>query len=123
MRVEYTVTVHEPARAALFTRLFGSATVGVCSRFPSAVTVPELGAVLAYRLNLALIGPAARARLVDHLAARFGHDAEFVDRQLDAMGVPIIAEGCTVSRIEGWKVAGSPDGGHPGREVLSGGTL
>ncbi len=91
------VAITDPARRAAFEKVFGTAVVPVKSATPVPAEVAGLGRQMAYQLDLEAIGPDARARLVEHLAAKFGVEPEAVDATLSEQGLAILAEGCVVS--------------------------
>lgn len=99
MGADFTVLIHEETeRAKNFMEVFGRLRVNVMSFIPSMVNVPGFDEPqAAYMLDLALITPAERGRLIDHLAARFGIAAQEVELLIHTMGVPILASDCTLT--------------------------
>ncbi len=92
MSKQFQVTVTNPDRAALFRRVFGSATVAVQFPFPVLADRPAgQGEQLAYLLDLREITDEQRARLVDHFAAELNLDRAFVEDRLTEQGVAIPA--------------------------------
>ncbi len=92
MAKQFQVTVTNPDRAALFQRVFGSATVAVQFPFPVLADRPAgQGEQLAYLLDLREITDEQRARLVDHFAAELNLDRAFVEDRLTEQGVAIPA--------------------------------
>jgi hypothetical protein len=98
-----TATVHDEERAALWARVFpqpnrDTPTVPIVSIVPIMVELPEHDTPQqAYQLDLDAITTRQRMRLVDELADRFELEPADVDRDLDKMGVPILATDVTVS--------------------------
>ena len=96
MGKDFTVTVCEPERRAMFEAVFGTATVHVESPFPTKANLPGRPDSLIYELDLESITPEQREKLVAFLAEKFGISAEEVDALLEAHGVPILADDCVV---------------------------
>ena len=98
-----TATVYDEERAALWARVFpqpnrDTPTVPIVSIIPIVVEVPEYDTPQqAYQLDLNAITTRQRMRLVEELADRFELEPADVDRDLDKMGVPILATDVTVS--------------------------
>ena len=98
-----TATVYDEERAALWRRVLdqpedqepGSdvrAEVPILSMVPIKITVPGHDKPqTAYQLDLGAITTRQRMRLVEELAERFELDPADVERDLDEMGVPILA--------------------------------
>ncbi len=92
MSKQFQVTVTNPDRAALFQRVFGSATVAVQFPFPVLADLPAPeGEQLVYLLDLREISDQQRARLVEHFIAEFNLDRVFVEDRITGQGVPILA--------------------------------
>lgn len=98
MSPDYTVTVHDPERAATFERIFGSATAPVRAPTPVLTALPGRGCALVYELDLDRLTREQRTRLIFYVAERFGHDAQRAAKQLHFLGMAILAEGCTVTQ-------------------------
>jgi hypothetical protein len=103
MALDFTVTVQGP-RAADFEAVFGTATVHVRSPIPQLAELPGRGMQYVYLLDLALVTPEQRARLIAHIAARFELPADEVAAELDDHGVPILVSDatCHVSNPHRW---------------------
>jgi len=99
MGADFTVLIHEGTeRANNFMEVFGRLRVNVVSFVPMLVNVPGFDEPQSvYMLDLAMITTAERTRLVNHLAARFQIDAAEVELLIDTMGVPILAQECTLT--------------------------
>jgi hypothetical protein len=95
MSKDFQVTVHEPTRAAEFEKIFGSATVCVTTGFPVMCMIEKVERPC-YMLDLKELGSAQKAALVKHLANKFGADAEDVVQAIYNIGLPILAEECTL---------------------------
>ena len=96
MAEDFTVTICDPHRRAVFESVFGTATVHPVSPFPAQADLPGHPDEPVYMLDLELITPEQRERLVSYLAEGFGVPAEEVDVLLDDHGVPIPADDCVV---------------------------
>ena len=89
-----TVTVHDAARVPHFEEVFGSATVPVKSIIPFWAELP-IGRTLVFELDVDALDEATRARLVRHLAGKFGIPLAEANALLRTEGLPILAESCT----------------------------
>jgi hypothetical protein len=96
--IEHFVTV-SGSRAADFEKVFGTATVRVTSWLPRKGWVAEHEeAEDVFELDLDWVrANGFRDALVKHLAERFEQPADFVGRELDRIGVPILAKNCTIT--------------------------
>ena len=96
-----TATVHDEERAKLWARVFPqpnkeTPTVPIVSIVPIVVEVPGYDRPqTAYQLDLGAITTRQRMRLVEALAERFELNPADVERDLDEMGVPILARDVT----------------------------
>lgn len=97
MGKDFTVTVCNPERKAEWEAVLGTAAVHVRSPIPSRANLPGHPNVLIYELDLDLLSKEQRARVIAHLAARFDVPEDEVARDLDSVGVPILARDCVVS--------------------------
>lgn len=91
---DFGVTITDPERAKDFAAVFGRTTVPVTSFFPTRANLPGKPGALIFLLDLARLTPDERARLIAHLAQRFGLAPADVAQDLDAQGVPILADSC-----------------------------
>ena len=87
--------VTDPERRKYFEAILG--TVPVTSYLPTTVNVPEKGVSKAYKLDLKRVTPMQRQAIIDHITKRFKLDAKLVTEDLEKMGVPILADQCTVA--------------------------
>jgi hypothetical protein len=95
---DFVVTIRGGTeRAREWVELFGTTRVCVRSPIPHRANLPGRPGALVYELDLAELTPAARARLVAYLAAKFGIPVAEVDLELEAHGVPILADDCSVA--------------------------
>jgi hypothetical protein len=89
--------VKPPERVEAFRQVFGSATVPVRGWIvPHGANLP-IGRRDVYELDLAALTDEQRARLIDHLASKFGVGKNEVCETLDTEGVAILADDCVVS--------------------------
>ena len=95
MGKDFRVTVYNKDRAKEWESILGTTTVYVKSPFPTLAKLPGRGEALIYELDLDLITDEQRERLVAHLAAKFDVPLAVVQAKLD-LGVPILADDCTV---------------------------
>jgi hypothetical protein len=96
MPKDFIAHIKNPERAAEWQAVFGSEQVYVTSPFPEMGDLPGLGRVQIYKLDLALLTPDQRRRLVEHIAGKFGLDPELVDRDLNQVGCPVLARDVTL---------------------------
>jgi len=89
--------VTDPERRKYFEAILGTNEVPVTSYMPTTVKVPEKGVTEAYKLDLKRVTPAQREAIIAHIAGRFKLDPESVAKDLEKMGVPILADQCTVA--------------------------
>lgn len=87
----------DSARARAWRDVFRDEVVYLQSPAPQEIVLPEIGQAFAYMLDVDLLTDEQRARLVQHLARKFRLDEGFVDEQIDAVGVPILARDVTVT--------------------------
>jgi len=98
-----TATIHETSpRASDWMHVFGRLNdIPLRGPFAIKVNVPGRSSVSAYLLDVSLLTAEERLRLVNHIANRFNLPPAEVDRDLDAQGVPVLAEDVLVSVPQG----------------------
>ena len=84
-------------RARLFEEVFGTSTVYIEDAIGEIATLPGLGERHIYKLDMALVTPDQRAKLISILAPRFQLSEAEMPELLDAHGVPILAEDCVLT--------------------------
>jgi len=98
MSKNFTVTVHNPERAAVFEALFGGTTVCVKSPIPLLMTLPEVGEKRAYLLDLDTLTPEQRDKLIFYLMRKFAPLLEDEAKEgLQEHGLPILTEDCVLT--------------------------
>jgi hypothetical protein len=99
MAEDFKVTINARSdRAFDFLTVFGRLTVNVTSPVANLVPLPghdEL--VRAFYLDLEMITPEERKRLVGHIANRFNVPPAEVEEGLDIVGMPILDSDCIVT--------------------------
>ena len=95
MSRDFEIVVHG-RRAEDLIHVFGSNRVCVRSPVPHWAILPGIGPALVYEADLDLITLEQRARLVTLIAERFGLPETEVERELDAHGLPLLADECSV---------------------------
>ncbi len=93
---DFEVMIHDEERKKNFIEVFGTNTVKVKSPIPQWITKPNGETVQAYFLDLDLISKEERKRLVKNLSERFNQPIEFVEKDLEKIGVPILKEHCAL---------------------------
>ena len=96
MSKDFTATITNTERAKDFEKVFGTATVYIESFIPTLAELPGLGSRNVYKLDMKLITPEQRSRLIDNLSYRFMLEYDEVVRLLAEHGVPILAEDCII---------------------------
>jgi hypothetical protein len=91
-----TAAIHDPERRAVWSEIFPDARVPIKSILPAVANLPGKPDAQIYILDLAAIDDIQRAQVIDMLARKFKLPAEEVSRDLDSMGVPILADGVSV---------------------------
>lgn len=98
MPEDFTVTIIDPKRALEWLQILHTKTFNVTSWLPEWSNLPGLDEPqLCYLLDLDLLEPNQRRRLVRTLATRFEQPVEVVEAQLDQHGVAIPARICQVN--------------------------
>lgn len=87
-----TATVTDPERKMFWESVFGTDKVPIKSFFPTRADLPGYPDALVYMLDLRVITPEQRARLVEGLAKRFKLDPAWLDVEIDEQGVPILSD-------------------------------
>ncbi|MCX9011764.1 MAG: hypothetical protein OIN66_11660 [Candidatus Methanoperedens sp.] len=96
MGKDFWVIINNPERAKEFQEVFGRTQVNVKSPLPTFAKLPGKGVCKIYQLDIDLLLPEERARLAAHLAKKFDLPLEFTKTELARVGMPILAEECTV---------------------------
>lgn len=87
-----TAWVTDPERKLFWESVFDTDRVPITSIIPTRVHLPGHPDARAYMLDLRVITPEQRGRLVQGLAERFELDPAWLDGQLDQQGVPILSD-------------------------------
>lgn len=100
-------------RAADWLAAYDILAAPVRSPIPEVVEIPERGPVAAYWLDLARLDDEEVHRVVEALSRRFGLPVAEVRVQVATAGVPILADGVTLSTccgyVTGWEADGPLD--------------
>ena len=97
MSKDFTVRINHPTRRIECLEMFGTTSLHVKSINPEFVLVPGFDEPQpVYYVDLSLLTPQQRQRLIRHLSSRFNLPIEQVKRQLRKQDVPIRAEDCTL---------------------------
>ncbi len=91
---DFEVIIHDEERKKNFIEVFNTNTVKVKSPIPQWIKKPNGEMIQAYFLDLDLISKEERKRLVKNLSQRFNQPIEFVEENIDKIGVPILKEHC-----------------------------
>lgn len=89
--------VGDSPRAGDWLHVFGGPSVPITSPVPIRANLPGHPDTLIYLVDLPLLTPEQRTRLVEHIAGRFGIPVAEVETDLDASGYPILADDVIVS--------------------------
>lgn len=79
-------------RVAAWRSIFGDSQIYIRSPFSVLANLPGIGEAAIYELDLELLTAEQRQRLVNHIANKFNVPADEVERDLDTVGCPILAE-------------------------------
>lgn len=94
---DFIATISEKSeRYANWLEVFGSTTAHIKTPYPTEVLLPG-GPALIYHLDLEVLSPEQRARLINNLARRFDLSEEEVAKDLDSIGCPIRMEDVMVT--------------------------
>lgn len=92
-----TAKINDHERNKHLSSVFTDGVLPIISPLPQMAKLPEVGEGPVYMLDLNAISPEQRQGVVNQIAERFGYSAEFVDAELESVGVPILADGVTVT--------------------------
>lgn len=96
MGKDFEVTVNDEERKKNFIEVFGTNSIKIRSPIPERIIKPDGTIALAYFLDLELITEEQREKLILNLSKRFNEPLDFVRTNLDAIGVPILKEHCSL---------------------------
>lgn len=96
MGKDFWVIINNPERAKEFQEVFGRTKVNVKSPIPTFAKLPGKGVCKIYQLDIDLLSIEEKGRLAAHLAKKFKLNPEYVKTELSRIGMPILAEECTV---------------------------
>jgi hypothetical protein len=102
---DFWLEVLDPQRVADFTAVFGSPRVPIKSPVVSLAGLPGKNSpTRIYELALDQITPDQRRRLIEFIAAKFHLPGYSVEEDLDAIGMPILAENTviTIDHAQRW---------------------
>lgn len=83
--------VTNPDRLILWQNVFGGDEVPITSIVPEVGNFPEVGEQRFYHLDLKAISAEQRKRLVASIAEKFNQPVDFVEANIERIGVPILA--------------------------------
>lgn len=95
-----TVTTHDPARAAIWTQIFGSNRAPVKSPIPTLCNLPEKGEQLCYHLDLGALTRPQFEALCTYISKKFGYSYDFILDELRDKGMPIPVADCTFTSTD-----------------------
>ena len=78
-----------------FMKVLGTHIIKVKSPFPHLIKI-QGKEVQAYFFDLELLSKEQRENYINHLSEKFSQSKDFVEKNLETIGVPILAEGCTL---------------------------
>lgn len=98
MAKDFTATISgKSERAESWRQVYGSETINIKSPIPTFANLPGIGDTQIYELDLDLLTTEQRAKLVNYIATKFDIPVAEVDRDLNILGCPILAEDITVT--------------------------
>ena len=97
MGKDFEIIINEKTeRGKDFIKVFGKTIVNIKSPIPKYILTPDKEKVLAYFLDLALITEEQRENLIKHLSEKFNQSIDFVRKNLDKIGVPVLKKDCSL---------------------------
>lgn len=97
MGKDFEIIINEKTeRGKDFIKVFGTTIVNIKSPRPEYILTPDNEKVLAYFLDLALITEEQRENLIKHLSKKFNQSIDFVRKNLDKFGVPLLEKDCSL---------------------------
>ncbi len=96
MGIDFKVTINSPERAEEFMKVFGRVEMDVKSPVPHEANLPGKGQARIFELDMDMISEDEKDKLAAHLAEKFKLNIEVVKTELARVGMPILAEDCTV---------------------------
>lgn len=90
-------TIYNKERKEEFLKVFGTDTIMVKSMIPEYIITPNQEKQLAYFLDLDSLTLEQRENLILHLSEKFNQPIEFVRKDLDNIGVPILTKDCILA--------------------------
>lgn len=104
MSKDFIATIREGCpRYADWLAVLGTNEVAIQSPQPHLASAPGIEAAPFFLIDLAELTAEQRARLIKHLAQRFQVPEAEVERDLDAVGCPILDEDVTVTVFHPWR--------------------
>lgn len=98
MSSDFVATIREGSpRYQEWLEVMGTNTIPLKSPIPRLTRLPGIGEVHVLVIDLALLTEGQRARMIKHLAAKFGIDEQEIASSLDHGGVPILDEDVIVT--------------------------
>lgn len=97
--------ITNPERLALWQAVFDGDEVPIVSIVPQIGTFTDIGEQRFYLIDLAAIETERRQKLVEALAAKFGMAIDFIEANLELIGVPILAMDVVVSSSDFRQIA------------------
>lgn len=93
MPEDFTATISSTSqRAETWRQILGTRTINLKSFLPTYANLPEKPNAKIYELDLILLTTEQRQRLIIYLSKKFNFTKAYVERNLDALGCPILAE-------------------------------
>lgn len=108
MAKDFLVTITGD-RAAEWQQVFGTTTVNVQTPLPQWADLPGKGRAKIFLLDLGLITPEQRQRLIEHISQKWNIPPDQVEADIEAQGVPILDEDCYVTVLNPHKWFSSDD--------------
>lgn len=96
----HTITIHHEGRRTEWRAIFGTDTLPIKAPIPHYDTLPGAPNALVYEVDLNAITADQRQRLIAHTATKFGYSTEFVEENLDKLGMPVLANDVTMTSTQ-----------------------
>lgn len=113
-----TATIHDQHRAAVWGAIFPGARMPIKSVVPIQADLPGYQGAFAYMLDLQAITDQQMQQLIAQIADLFQMDPEEVRSDIDARGVPILADDTSVQSTDQGMMMALMDDDLPGLEEI-----
>lgn len=97
MARDFVAIINDPQRAEFFKSVLGRTEINITSPYPMRADLPGLPRVKVYMVDLDMLTPGERRRLIEATASRFRVPPMVVEQDIAMKGFPILADQCSVA--------------------------